>query len=70
MMTTNATLLTREMIEGLNREGLTDMSVSVDGVKPNQTTVKVLDTLKKKLELLAQYACSAGVKTRSRKCWP
>lgn len=56
MMTTNATLLTREMIEGLNQEGLTDMSVSVDGVKTNKTTVKVLDTLKKRLELLAQYA--------------
>jgi MoaA/NifB/PqqE/SkfB family radical SAM enzyme len=56
MMTTNATLLTRDMIEGLNREGLTDMSVSVDGVKPNAITVKVLDTLKKKLELLAQHA--------------
>jgi MoaA/NifB/PqqE/SkfB family radical SAM enzyme len=56
MMTTNATLLTREMIAGLNREGLTDMSVSVDGVKPNQVTVKVLDTLRKKLELLAEHA--------------
>jgi 1-acyl-sn-glycerol-3-phosphate acyltransferase len=56
MMTTNALLLTREMIEGLNREGLTDVSVSVDGVKPNETTVKVLETLKKRLELLAKYA--------------
>jgi MoaA/NifB/PqqE/SkfB family radical SAM enzyme len=44
MMTTNATLLTRDMIEGLNHAGLTDMSVSV------------LDTLKKRLELLAQHA--------------
>jgi MoaA/NifB/PqqE/SkfB family radical SAM enzyme len=56
MMTTNATLLTREMIEGLNREGLTDMSVSVDGVKPNSVTVKVLDTLRKRLELLSRLA--------------
>ncbi len=44
------------MIEGLNREGLTDMSVSVDGVKPNAVTVKVLDTLRKRLELLAKHA--------------
>ncbi len=56
MMTTNAVLLTREMIEGLNREGLTDVSVSVDGVKPNSTTVKVLDTIKKRLELLSKHA--------------
>jgi MoaA/NifB/PqqE/SkfB family radical SAM enzyme len=56
MMTTNGFLLTREMIEGLNRQGLTDMSLSVDGVNPNSTTVKVLQTLKKRLKLLAQYA--------------
>jgi MoaA/NifB/PqqE/SkfB family radical SAM enzyme len=56
MMTTNATLLTRDMIEGLNREGLTDMSVSVDGVTPNSVTVKVLDTLRKRLELLSRLA--------------
>jgi MoaA/NifB/PqqE/SkfB family radical SAM enzyme len=56
MMTTNAVLLTREMIEGLNREGLTDVSVSVDGVKRNDTTVKVLETIKSRLDLLAQYA--------------
>lgn len=56
MMTTNATLLTRDMIEGFNREGLTDMSVSVDGVRANAITVKVLDALRKRLELLAQWA--------------
>jgi MoaA/NifB/PqqE/SkfB family radical SAM enzyme len=56
MMTTNATLLTCDMIEGLNREGLTDMSVSVDGVRPNTVTVKVLDTLHKRLELLSNHA--------------
>src|ERR1700687_5529122 len=56
MMTTNATLLTQAIIEGLNREGLTDMSVSVDGVKPNSVTVKVLDTLRKRLEFLSKHA--------------
>src|ERR1035438_6269218 len=56
MMTTNGILLTRELIEGLNAQGLTDMSISVDGVKTNSTTVKVLDTLRKRLDLLAEYA--------------
>lgn len=56
MMTTNGILLTREIIEELNQAGLTDVSVSVDGVKPSTTTVKVLDTLRNRLELLARYA--------------
>jgi len=56
MMTTNGTLLSRELIEGLNTHGLTDLNVSVDGVKRNATTVKVLDTLRTRLELLAQRA--------------
>jgi MoaA/NifB/PqqE/SkfB family radical SAM enzyme len=56
MMTTNGTLLSKEMIEGLNTNGLTDLNVSVDGVKRNTTTVKVLDTLRTRLELLAQRA--------------
>jgi MoaA/NifB/PqqE/SkfB family radical SAM enzyme len=56
MMTTNGILLTRDMIEGLNQAGLTDVSVSVDGVKPSATTVKVLETLRNRLELLARYA--------------
>ena len=56
MMTTNVTLLSRELIEGLNSHGLTDLNVSVDGVKRNATTVKVLETLRTRLELLAQRA--------------
>jgi MoaA/NifB/PqqE/SkfB family radical SAM enzyme len=56
MMTTNGTLLSKEMIEGLNTNGLTDLNVSVDGVKRNTTTVKVLETLRTRLELLAQRA--------------
>jgi MoaA/NifB/PqqE/SkfB family radical SAM enzyme len=56
MMTTNALRLTRESIEGLNREGLTDVSVSVDGVRRNATTLKVLETLRKPLALLREHA--------------
>jgi MoaA/NifB/PqqE/SkfB family radical SAM enzyme len=56
MMTTNGTLLSKELIEGLNTQGLTDLNVSVDGVKRNATTVKVLETLRTRLELLAQHA--------------
>ena len=55
-MITNAFLLKRETIEQLNAAGLTEMQVSVDGVKPNDVTVKVLDRLRKKLELLSRHA--------------
>ena len=56
MMTTNGLLLTKDLIEGLNDTGLTHMSLSIDGVKRNATTVKVLDTLRRKLDLLADHA--------------
>jgi len=56
MMTTNGLLLTEELIDGLNASGLTHMSLSIDGVKRNPTTVKVLDTLGRKLDLLAARA--------------
>src|SRR5262245_60137025 len=53
---TNGYLLTRELIEALNEAGLTDLQISVDGVKPNATTSKVLKPLRAKLELLANHA--------------
>src|SRR5215470_9643919 len=56
MMTTNGLLLTETLIEGLNDTGLTHMSLSIDGVKRSATTVKVLDTLRRKLDLLADRA--------------
>lgn len=56
MMISNAYLLTEETINGLNETGLTHMQVSIDGVHPNRTTVKVLSLLRKKLELLAKNA--------------
>jgi MoaA/NifB/PqqE/SkfB family radical SAM enzyme len=61
MMTTNGFRLDERLVEGLNREGLTDLNVSVDGVRPNSTTVKVLDTLRKRLEILARRARFAVV---------
>ena len=56
MMTTNGLRLDERLVDGLNREGLTNLNVSVDGVQPNGTTVKVLNTLRKRLETLARHA--------------
>lgn len=61
MMTTNGLRLDERLVDGLNREGLTNLNVSVDGVRPNGTTVKVLDTLRKRLETLARHARFAVV---------
>jgi len=55
-MITNAFLLDRQKVEALNQAGLTDMQVSVDGVEPNNITVKVLRPLRRKLEMLARHA--------------
>jgi MoaA/NifB/PqqE/SkfB family radical SAM enzyme len=56
MMTTNGLLLTEEMVDGLNNSGMTDMSLSIDGVKRNATTRKVLNVLRRKLDILAERA--------------
>jgi MoaA/NifB/PqqE/SkfB family radical SAM enzyme len=53
---TNGYRLREELIEGLNDAGLTDLQISMDGVHRNATTVKVLDSLRGKLELLARAA--------------
>jgi MoaA/NifB/PqqE/SkfB family radical SAM enzyme len=53
---TNGFYLKKELIEDLNKAGLQDMQISIDGVKPNDTTVKVLDSLRKRLALLRDYA--------------
>lgn len=53
---TNGFYLKKELIEDLNRAGLQGMQISIDGVKPNGTTVKVLDSLRKRLKLLRDYA--------------
>jgi MoaA/NifB/PqqE/SkfB family radical SAM enzyme len=56
MMISNAFLLNEKKVEALNAAGLDDMQVSVDGVEPNDVTVKVLKPLRPKLEMLARTA--------------
>lgn len=53
---TNGFYLKKELIEALNEAGLQDMQISIDGVKPNDVTVKVLDSLRKRLGYLKDYA--------------
>ena len=53
---TNGYRLTKPLVEALNDAGLTDLQISVDGVRPNAVTVKVLDPLRNRLELLARAA--------------
>ncbi len=55
-MISNGFYFTPELIKKLNEAGLQDLQISIDGVKPNDVTVKVLDALRKKLELLKEYA--------------
>ncbi len=55
-MITNGYKLTEDLIKSLNDSGLTDMQISVDGVLPNEMTVKTLQPLRKKLALLAEHA--------------
>lgn len=52
----NGTYLTPAMVETLNAAGLQDMQISIDGVRSNDTTVKVLDNLRKRLETLRDHA--------------
>lgn len=53
---TNGFRLKEELIEALNGAGLTDLQISVDGVRQTPTTMKVLDRLRDKLDLLARTA--------------
>lgn len=53
---TNGYRLTEELVDALNAAGLTDLQISIDGVRRNRTTVKVLDGLRDRLELLAARA--------------
>jgi MoaA/NifB/PqqE/SkfB family radical SAM enzyme len=52
----NGYRLSRKLVEALNEAGLTDLQISVDGVKRNPTTVKVLEPLRGRLRLLASAA--------------
>jgi MoaA/NifB/PqqE/SkfB family radical SAM enzyme len=53
---TNGYRLTRALVEDLNTARLTDLQISIDGVRGNDTTIKVLDQLASRLELLASHA--------------
>jgi MoaA/NifB/PqqE/SkfB family radical SAM enzyme len=53
---TNGYLLSPEIVMQLNDAGLTHLQISIDGVTPNDTTVKVLKPLRKKIEHLQKHA--------------
>jgi MoaA/NifB/PqqE/SkfB family radical SAM enzyme len=55
-MISNGFLLRPELIEALNEAGLQEMQLSIDGVEANETTEKVLDNLKKRLQWLRDHA--------------
>ncbi|HRI67197.1 MAG TPA: radical SAM protein [Polyangium sp.] len=54
-MITNAYKLNAERVRALNDAGLTHMQISLDGVEPNDVTVKVLRPLKPKLEVIKAH---------------
>ena len=56
MMISNAYLLNEKKVKALNEAGLMEMQVSVDGVLPNDVTVKVLKPMLPKLRMLARTA--------------
>jgi MoaA/NifB/PqqE/SkfB family radical SAM enzyme len=53
---TNGYLLSAEIVKQLNDAGLTHLQISIDGVTPNDVTVKVLKALRKKIEHLQNHA--------------
>lgn len=55
-MISNGFKLKPDLIRALNQAGLQDMQISIDGVKPNDVTIKVLDHLRESLENLKNYA--------------
>jgi len=56
MMISNAYLLSEKKVRALNDAGLMELQVSVDGVLPNDVTVKVLKPMLPKLRMLARTA--------------
>jgi MoaA/NifB/PqqE/SkfB family radical SAM enzyme len=52
----NGYLWNEAMVHALNDAGLDKLQISVDGVTPNDVTVKVLKPLRKKLETIAKHA--------------
>ncbi len=55
-MISNGFFLRPELIETLNAAGLQRMQLSIDGVQANETTQKVLNNLKKRLQWLRDLA--------------
>ncbi len=55
-MISNLYLWNEATVHALNEAGLDDLQVSVDGVMPNDVTVKVLKPMRKKLETLSKHA--------------
>ena len=56
MLISNAILMKNDVIRDLNDAGLTHLQISVDGVTSNATTKKTLNTLRKRLERIAELA--------------
>lgn len=56
MMISNAYLMNEKKVRALNDAGLMELQVSVDGVLPNDVTVKVLKPMLPKLRMLARTA--------------
>jgi len=56
MLISNAYLLNEEKVRRLSEAGLDDLQISIDGVTPNEVTVKVLKPLRKKLEAVIRAA--------------
>src|SRR5579875_3596019 len=52
---TNGFLLTKAKIEGMNEAGLQEMQISIDGVKPDEISLKTLKSLDRKLKLLSEH---------------
>ena len=55
-MISNGFFLRPRMIEALNEAGLQEMQISIDGVRRNETTEKVLANLRKRLLALRDHA--------------
>ena len=55
-MITNGFLLTTERIRKLNAAGVQEMQISIDGVSPDEVSLKSLKSLRRKLGLLSKHA--------------
>ncbi len=55
-MITNGFRLNQERIEALNDAGLQEMQISIDNLEPDEVSMKSLNSVDKKLALLAEHA--------------